>query len=268
MPADELAQLFPDLRGRRAVVTGAANGIGLAIANRLIRCGARLVAIDKDADGLAKAFKGEPTCQRIPFDLSEDVDSLLATILDGECVELVVNNVGVSTEEDFLSIKSDALEKVLRTNLTGPWLLVKCLLEHFIEEQKRRELEGAKQPSCAVVFISSLHDHRVSDRPHYSVSKAGVATLAKELAWKFGSQNIRVNTVSPGWIRTARNLNSPQERRKYDKLQPRIALRKPGYPDDVARVVLMLLSDLWCGYLTGANIPVDGGLDLDTWRGD
>src|SRR6266536_899842 len=117
----------------------------------------------------------------------------------------------------------------------------------------------------AILFISSLHDTFVAQRPHYSASKAGVAMLCRELAHELGSHGIRVNAISPGWIRTAPDLNTPEQRAKYELTQPRIPLRRPGDPEDVAKVALVLLSDAWSGYVTGANVPVDGGLSLFSW---
>lgn len=99
--------------------------------------------------------------------------------------------------------------------------------------QTRRNERG---PWGAVVFICSLHANVVIGEPHYGISKAAVAQLTRELAWKFGPNGIRVNSISPGWIRTARNRDSKVQQEKFRHLQPRIPLQKPGYPVDVAKV--------------------------------
>ena len=100
---------------------------------------------------------------------------------------------------------------------------------------------------------------------HYSVSKAGVSMLVQAMAKDLGRHRIRVNAISPGWIRTAEDTGTPEQVAKYARLRPRIPAGQAGVPADVARVALFLLSDAWSGYVTGQNIAVDGGLSLHNW---
>jgi len=245
-----------DIKGRRAVVTGAGRGIGLAIAHRLIMAEARVVAVDHDKEALERAFNGAPGCHWVTEDLARpDVATLAEEILEDGPVELIVNNLGISTEHGFLDLQEPEFDLVLQTNLRGPLFFTRRLARELIQ----RDLRGA------ILFISSLHDTFVAQRPHYSASKAGVAMLCRELAHELGSRGIRVNAISPGWIRTAPDVNTPEQRAKYELTQPRIPLRRPGEPEDVAKLALVLLSDAWSGYVTGANIPVDGGLSLFSW---
>jgi NAD(P)-dependent dehydrogenase (short-subunit alcohol dehydrogenase family) len=245
-----------DLKGRRAVVTGAAHGIGRAIANRLIMAEARVIAVDLDRDALKRCFNGAPGCSWLADALARpDVASLAEELLEDGPVELIVNNVGISTEHGFMDLDELAFDQVLQTNLRGPLFFTKRLVQGLIELRRRG----------TILFISSLHDTFVAHRPHYSASKAGMAMLARELAFDLGRHGIRVNAISPGWIRTAPDLNTPAQRAKYEWTQPRIPLGEPGEPDDVARLALVLLSDAWSGYVTGANVPVDGGLSLFSW---
>jgi acetoacetyl-CoA reductase len=183
-------------------------------------------------------------------------------------IELIVNNVGITTKQDFWGIELDDLRSVYRTNVEGPWFFTKQLIEALLEEQQARTRRNERRPWGAVVFICSLHANVVIGEPHYGTSKAAVAQLTRELAWKFGPNGIRVNSISPGWIRTARNRDSKVQQEKFRHLQPRIPLQKPGYPVDVAKVALSLLSDVRSGYVTGANVPVDGGLSLTSWATD
>jgi NAD(P)-dependent dehydrogenase (short-subunit alcohol dehydrogenase family) len=97
------------------------------------------------------------------------------------------------------------------------------------------------------------------------VSKSGVAMLMQAMAKELGRYGIRVNAISPGWIRTAEDPTTPEQVAKHDRLLPRIPAGEPGVPADVARVALFLLSDTWSGYVTGQNIAVDGGLSLHNW---
>jgi NAD(P)-dependent dehydrogenase (short-subunit alcohol dehydrogenase family) len=163
----------PDLAGRRAVVTGAARGIGEAIAKGLLSSGARVVAIDKDKDVLVSAFEGLP-CETIQGDLAGDDPTLLAQqVLQDGPVELLVNNVGVTTKQDFWGIELDDLRSVYRTNLDGPWFFTRWLMEALVQEQQARSRQNERAPRGAVVFICSLHANVVLGEPHYGTSKAG-----------------------------------------------------------------------------------------------
>jgi NAD(P)-dependent dehydrogenase (short-subunit alcohol dehydrogenase family) len=270
-PAQEMAglpvvELIPDLRGRRAVVTGAARGIGEAIAKWLIMAGADVTVIDKDSQ-VKSVFRTE-SCQVMEADLyGEDVVALAEEILEQGPVELLVNNVGVNTPHGAMQVGPDELDLVLGTNLKGPWLFTRRLVEGLLDAQARTP-DRAPRPRGSILFISSLHDRFVAREAHYSVSKAGVSMLVKALAKELGEHRIRVNAISPGWIRTAEDTTTPEQVAKYEQLRPRIPAGQAGVPADVARVALFLLSDTWSGYVTGQNLAVDGGLSLNNWLDD
>ena len=255
--------LLDDLRGRRAVVTGAARGIGEAIAKWLIMAGADVTVIDKDSR-VKNVFRTE-SCQVMEADLYAEDGADLADELTGSGpVEVVVNNVGITTPHRLLQIDAAELDLVLGTNLRGPWLFTNRLVKALIEDQARAP-DRAPRPRGSILFISSLHDRFVAREPHYSVSKAGVTMLVKAMAKELGRHRIRVNAISPGWIRTAEDTSTPEQVAKYARLRPRIPAGQAGVPADVARVALFLLSDAWAGYVTGQNIVVDGGLSLHNW---
>ena len=257
-------EYLEDLRGRRAVVTGAARGIGEAIAKWLIIAGADVTVIDKDEDDLKEAFRTE-SCQVMKADLgADDVVALADELTRNQPVELLVNNVGISTPHRFLQIGASELDLVLGTNLRGPWLFTDRLVKTLIEDQAR-PLDRSPRRRGSVLFISSLHDQFVARESHYSVSKAGVAMLVRAMAKELGPHRIRVNAISPGWIRTAEDTGTPEQVAKHARLRPRIPAGQAGVPADVARVALFLLSDAWSGYVTGQNLAVDGGLSLHNW---
>lgn len=108
-------------------------------------------------------------------------------------------------------------------------------------------------------FVSSLHDTFVRRGPAYSAAKAGVAMLVKELAWELAPHRIRANAVSPGAIWNG--AGGPPEHEK-------VALGRLGRPEEVATIAAVLLDDELAGYVTGANVPVDGGLALYNWLTD
>jgi NAD(P)-dependent dehydrogenase (short-subunit alcohol dehydrogenase family) len=242
------APIATDLQGRLALVTGAARGIGLGLVRRLEAAGARVIATDRDSESLERAHAGHEV-DLLELDVEADTTALARVVLDRfGTPELIVNNVGITTPHGFLELSEDDFDTVVRTNLRGPWFLTRELVDALVRSGSRGN----------VVFVSSLHDHRIRGNPHYSASKAGVAMLVRELAYELGSHGIRVNAVSPGWVL--------REEEKYDKhFRRRIPLGRPGTPDDVAAMATVLLSDELSGYVTGANVPVDGGLALHSW---
>ena len=193
-------ELLEDLRGRPAVVTGAARGIGEAIAKWLIGAGADVTVIDKDPDALKDAFRTEG-CQVIEADLhTEDVAGLADELTRNGPVELLVNNVGVTTPHRLLEIGPPELDLVLGTNLKGPWLFTDRLVKAFIQDQAQTP-DRVPRPRGSILFISSLHDRFVAREAHYSVSKAGVSMLVQSMAKDLGRHRIQPGEIAFTLIR-------------------------------------------------------------------
>jgi NAD(P)-dependent dehydrogenase (short-subunit alcohol dehydrogenase family) len=248
-----------DLAGRPAVVTGGASGIGYAIAHRLARAGSKVIVVDVDEGKLEMARRSfeHDRLEVVPVlgDLADRdtaglADDLLA---DHGTIPLIVNNVGMCTGDGFYGTGADDFDLVFATNLRGPWFFTRRLTQELV---RRRELGS-------VLFISSLHDQFVVYRPQYSASKAGVSQLVRELAALLAPHGIRVNAISPGWIDTAGTQRTRRRRLDANEVVP---LGRGGTPDDVAKAAMFLLDETRSGYITGANLPVDGGLALHTWH--
>ena len=252
-----LGSLPGDLRGRHAVVTGAGHGIGEAIARLLLQAGAEVLAVDRSATALARAFNtGE--CETVEAELSDREELFrladrLASASDP--VDIIVNNVATAAGRQFLDLTPDDFDHTTNTNLFGPWFLTKRLVSRLIADGR----------PGSILFISSLHDTFVRLLPDYSATKAGAAMLTRELAFELAPCQIRVNAISPGWIETAKEGEPPIARQDAIQLIPAARF---GDPYDVARIALVLLSDAWSGYVTGVNWSVDGGLALHNWLMD
>jgi NAD(P)-dependent dehydrogenase (short-subunit alcohol dehydrogenase family) len=231
------------LAGRTAVVTGGARNIGFAIASALRDAGASVVLIDSDGDALSKAAR-KLGCAALEADLTGGAEVAARLLAEHGSVELIVNNVGITTRKRFRELGEEDFDLILSTNLRGPWFFTRALVEPLIAERK----------TGAILFVSSIHSSHVRLNPHYSASKAAVAMLVRELAHELGPQGIRVNALSPGWIGEW-----------HEEGERKVALRRAGTPEDVAPMAVALLDDAVSGYVTGADVAVDGGLSLHSW---
>jgi NAD(P)-dependent dehydrogenase (short-subunit alcohol dehydrogenase family) len=241
------------LSGSNVLVTGATRGIGRVIALSLARAGANVVACHRTpseaADSLALQLK----------ELGDDNHVIIADIADEEqvkrlCTEIgerlgslsgVVCNAGVISHIPFDRMPPAEWRRVIDTNLTGTFLTVQGALPLLTGK------------SSVVLIGSKVAQVGLSQRTHYTASKAALVGFARSLAKELGPRGTRVNVVAPGVIETEESANLPEERRRgYESMT---ALRRLGDAEEIAGVVAFLLSDL-AGYVTGETINVDGGI--------
>lgn len=246
------------LRGRRVLVTGAAQGIGRAIAITAAAEGASVAALDVGAEAIDEVV-GElraagHTAVAIVADVTSpagcaDAIAAAADYLDG--LDGLVNNAGVLVEQRIGEITEDAWERTLAVNLTAPWRLTQLVLPWF-----RRAGGGS------IVNISSIEGLRV--RPThaaYAAAKGGLLQLTRTTAVELGPENIRANAVCPGSIDTemfrdhVNALDDPAG--ALDDLVHRNHLRRLGRPEEVALAVAHLLSDE-AAFTTGHHYVIDG----------
>jgi NAD(P)-dependent dehydrogenase (short-subunit alcohol dehydrogenase family) len=248
-----------------ALVTGAARGIGLAVAKRFLADGWRVALLDIEHDLLLGAVAGlanPDSAMALDCDVS-DADAVAAAITAMSRrfgrLDALVNNAGIAVFAPLLETSNQDWSRILAVNLTGPFLCTKAAAPLM------REHGGA------IVNVTSISAVRASTlRSAYGTSKAGLAHLTKQLAVELASLGIRVNGVAPGPVETAmaKAVHTAEIRADYHDAIP---LNRYGLEEELAEAVFFLCSDR-SSYITGQILAVDGGFDaagigLPTLRG-
>ncbi|HET6229864.1 MAG TPA: 3-oxoacyl-ACP reductase FabG [Longimicrobiaceae bacterium] len=249
------------LRGRVAVVTGGATGIGKAIALEFARHGCHVAFnwysydesgdIAEEADRTAREITHlEVQCHSQECDVRDpgEVESFVRrTQEELGAINILVNNAGIARDRALWRLTDEQWRTVLDTNLTGAFNMIRAVAALF-----RRQHDGK------IVNVSSVHGIRSEfGLANYSASKAGLLGLTRSAALELGPANVNVNAVAPGYIRTTR-LTSGVPAEILDTARERSVLGRLGDPQDVANVVVFLCSE-YARHITGTVIPVDGG---------
>jgi glucose 1-dehydrogenase len=255
------------LQDKVALVSGAAQGIGRAIALRLAREGAAIIVEDRLDNARAEETlqqlqaAGAKACL-LTGDVGKAADDQ-RVIAEGVAkmgrIDILVNNAGVERRAPFLEAGETDYDLVLAVNLKGVFFLTQAFARHV------RERDGgaaADQPGRGgrVINISSVHEELPF--PHfasYCASKGGVKMLMRDLAIELAPLGINVNNVAPGAIETPINAHLMSDPALMKALLANIPLRRLGKPEDVAATVAFLASDD-AAYMTGSTLVVDGGL--------
>jgi len=240
-----------DLRGKMALVTGGAAGIGRACATLLAKAGARVAVADINLQGAQETvepFRGFAV--RCDLANPSDVAHMCHEVLsEFGSVDIIVNNAGIiSFKRGIRGITVEDWDRVLNVNLRGPFLVCRELVEQM------KERRGGK-----IINFSSMAARvgGIEVGLHYSVSKAGLIAFTKTLAKELGPFGINVNTVAPGFTET--EPVKAQLAGREEQYIAQIPLGRLGQPLDVAKVVLFLASSL-SDYITGLVIDVNGGM--------
>ncbi len=239
-----------------ALVTGAGNGIGRAIAQGLVGEGVRTVFADVSAERVTAAIASSPRPElAVPFvgDLGkrEVCDALLAEARKslGQITHFVHSASPPRREADHaFAVDQETWRQMHAVNLDAGFHLARELA---------RPLIAARAPG-SFLFLTSLHAGTPRNLPHYSTAKAAMAMLVRELAKTFGRFNIRINALVPGAIAAGGFVADPS-------LAKHIPLGRIGRAEDLAPMALALLSNKVSAYVTGAAIVIDGGLSLTNW---
>ena len=243
-----------DLKDRVALITGAAQGIGKAIAILLARKGADIVVSDLNFEKAREVAKEIEDMGRRCLvsktnvaDFTEAEVMIKKTIEEFGRIDILVNNAGIVKDSFLLRMKEENWDQVLNVNLKGTFNCTKAAVKFM-----------AKQRSGRVVNIASISGEMGNvGQANYSASKAGVIGFTKTVAREFASRGINVNAVAPGFIDTVMTQSLPDDIK--ENLKSQIPAERLGTPEDVAQTVYFLVSEM-SDYITGQVINVNGGM--------
>ncbi len=246
-----------DFTGRTALVTGAASGLGLAMAHAFVGAGAKTVLFDLDEDGVRAA------AEALNADHPGQVTALAGSItdrgaVDGACeaavafggrLDVVMNNAGISGNGPSFDLDEAAWRRCIDINLNGAF---------FVAQAAGRVM--AEQGGGSIVNTASMYGVVAApERAAYCAAKAGVVALTKVLAIEWADRKIRVNAIAPGYVRTALTETlAAQGRLDLDALNERVPAGRLGTPEEIASASLFLASDA-SAYVTGQTLVADGG---------
>ncbi len=254
------------LENKVAIVTGGKRGIGRAIALAFAEAGADVAICsrgleDGSLDAVAK--KIEQLGRRslaIKADVSQksDVDDMVKRVIDkfGD-IDILVNNAGVIMwNQSLLEASEDDWDKIMAINLKGAFFCCQAVGKWMVERKKGN-----------IINMSSVSAISVSPgAPIYCISKAGLWMLTRALAQELGVYNIRVNAISPCWVKTDMNIEFRKDPEAEKDISRGIPLGRLGVPEDISRVALYLASEA-SDYITGQSIVIDGGINDTVYAG-
>ena len=246
------------LKNKIAVITGAANGIGLAISESFAKEGAIVIGGDIDEEKCKveaeRLGKDRAIIRAIRCDVSrtEDVNFLISSAINefGR-IDVLVNNAAIAIKGNIMEMPEADWDMLMNTNLKSIYRTIKSALPYMI-----------KQRSGSVINISSTQAFRSwHDFTAYAGAKGAILSMTNQLAGQFGENNVRFNSISPGAILTPMNEKRAREEGPefLIKSEAMHALKRMGTPQEVAMAAVFLASDE-AGFVTGEDIKVDGGL--------
>jgi len=243
-----------ELKGKVALVTGGAQGIGKAVALMLARHGADVIVADVNLEKAAETAKeleaagGRAMAVNVDVTRLCDVEKMVeSAIARFGRIDILINNAGIARDKLILRMAEEDWDTVLAVNLKGTFNCTKAVIKHM-----------SKQRSGKIVNIASVvGEMGNAGQANYSASKAGVIGLTKTIAREFAQRGINVNAIAPGYIQTAMTDVLPEKAK--EELQRMIPMERLGQPEDVAHAVLFLVSEA-SSYVTGQVLNVNGGI--------
>jgi len=237
-----------------AVITGAARGIGFAIAKKMAEFGATPIIIDLKTEEIDNALISLQT-------IKQEATGYVANVTDPDQIknafkqiisefgkiDILINNAGITRDNLIMKMSEAEWDSVIQVNLKGTFNCIQNISRHMLKQRKGSIINI----SSVIGLIGNV------GQANYAASKGGVLALTKAAAKEFASRNIRVNAIAPGFIETEMTKNLPEE--IIEKYKGLIPLKRMGKPEDIAQLCVFLASDL-ADYITGQTINVDGGM--------
>ncbi|HJE38327.1 MAG: 3-oxoacyl-[acyl-carrier-protein] reductase [Candidatus Amulumruptor caecigallinarius] len=245
------------LEGKTALITGAARGIGKALALKFAAEGANIAFTDLVIDENGKETEAELAALGVKAkgyasnaaDFNQTKEVVTEIHKEFGRIDILVNNAGITKDGLMMRMTEQQWDAVIAVNLKSAFNFINAVLPIML-----RQKSGSIINMASVVGV-----HGNAGQSNYAASKAGLIALAKSIAQEVGSRNIRANAIAPGFIETAMTAALPQEVR--DEWAKKIPLRRGGQVEDIANVATFLASDM-SSYVTGQVIQVDGGMNM------
>ncbi|MDD4075853.1 MAG: SDR family oxidoreductase [Eubacteriales bacterium] len=249
-----LKKLF-SLDGKIVVMTGAAGGIGAALSKGMAGIGATMCNCDVSEKGLKalsdsiEAEGGKCSSYLLDVTKKESIDAAVdAIIKEHGRIDVLVNVAGINKREGLLDVTEETYERIMDINLRGVFLVSQAVGKHMIKARKGSVINIGSHNATAMLGGCSV----------YGATKSGVVALTRSMAVEWAEWGVRANAVSPGHILTPLTQVTWDHPTRGDYLRDRIAMRRPGEPEEILGLVVLLASDA-SSYMTGANYVVDGG---------
>ena len=258
MPDAAAVNFSVDLSGKVAIVTGASQGLGRAMALAMGASGAKVACVARNADKLAETVQaiqdsgGEAEAISCDVTDRESVDKVVSDVIEKwEKLDILVNNAGITRDNLMPRMADEEWDDVINTNLRGAFLFSRAASVVMMRARYGRIIN--------ISSVSGLIGNQ--GQTNYSASKAGLIGMTRSLSRELAGRKVTVNAVAPGFIET--EMTKVLEEKYGDafrkEVKGRIPAKRMGTPDEVAAAVLFLASDA-ASYTTGAVITVDGGM--------
>jgi len=250
--------MYPDLKDKVVIITGARRGMGKSHALAFAKEGSKVVVSDISLEDCQKVvkeieeIKGEAMAVKCDVSKKEEVQEMIEkTIKKWGKIDILINNAGIADFKNFLELKEEDWDRTIDINLKGYFLVAQAVAKEMV-----------KRKSGVIINIASIAMGQVGigfpSLTHYCASKGGIVGMTEAMAIELAPFNIRVNVISPGAIETPMVDPLKADKKTIEALLARIPMKRMGKPEEVSNLVLFLASES-SSYMTGANVVIDGG---------